>query len=139
MVVLPSLYFQIDRVLAVETDDEDDKDKAEAPAAAAADDVEGAEPAWEAVEEEEAGDGKGKGGGGDRKAEGGASLEEDGEGTTRRRYKYLVKWCGLPYSEATWEKGRDLQGKGLEGHVAAYRLRQVGGMEVVGLLVWIYT
>ena len=83
------------------------------------------------------GDGKGKGkGGGDRKAEGGASQEEETR-TTRRGYKYLVKWCGLPYSEATWEKGRDLQGKGLEGHVAAYRRRQVGGwggMDVVGFV-----
>lgn len=149
------ISFQIDRVLAVETDDEDDKDEAEAdapPSAAAAaddddDEEEGVEPAWEAVEEEGEGDGKGKGkGGGDRKAEGGASHEEE-TGTTRRRCKYLVKWCGLPSSEATWEKWRDLRGKGLEAHVAAYRRRQVGGwvggMDVVGCCVcffdFIYT
>lgn len=24
---------------------------------------------------------------------------------------YLVKWCGLPYTEATWEESQDLDGE----------------------------
>lgn len=28
----------------------------------------------------------------------------------KRKRKYLIKWQGLPYDEATWEEAKDVQG-----------------------------
>ena len=30
--------------------------------------------------------------------------------TSLKGYQYLTKWCGLPYSESTWESEADLKG-----------------------------
>mgnify|MGYP002784923994 FL=1 len=42
-----------------------------------------------------------------------------------KQLRYLIKWCGLPYAECTWEKAQDLQDKDLDMHVQLYLQRQV--------------
>lgn len=39
--------------------------------------------------------------------------------------RYLIKWCGLPYCESTWERAVDLHDKDLETHIQLYTQRQV--------------
>ena len=41
-------------------------------------------------------------------------LDSSGSGEGR---KYLVKWEGLPYGEATWETEADVMGTGEQGQV----------------------
>lgn len=93
-------FAEVDRVLAVETDEEGDDGKAEAEAE---------EGQWQAV------------------VEGGETTKgKKAEGKGKKTRKFLVKWCGLPYHEVTWEKEEDLgpEKQGLARHLQAWEGRQ---------------
>jgi hypothetical protein len=45
-----------------------------------------------------------------------------GPASSRRAVKYLCKWRGLPYCDATYETGPDLQRFGLASHMVEFEV-----------------
>eukprot|EP00624_Nannochloropsis_granulata_P006356 evm.model.NODE_46852_length_22811_cov_31.356846.4 len=88
----------------------------------------------EGGEEEEEGEGEEEEGGEKRKKS--SSISPSGTGSRSSRSsssssnnssaRYLIKWSGLPYAEATWEKACDLAlYPDLPRHLAAFQARQI--------------
>jgi hypothetical protein len=62
----------------------------------------------------------------DERGDGNSSSSHQSQRTNKNK-EYLVKWCGLPYSDCTWELASDLQNdaKIQEFHASMKRLSKV--------------